>query len=324
MISRMDAKTPTEKLTGISLRSLSDRPDQDDKIIIQGHFWPQTSQDPERYFEYFEYYEAELRRLTLGISRQSWQLKTIAAKTHNDILHTVKILSEQMNSNRPSMRDSLRDSCYKGADDVSINRTIDFALRLWLMLNVRDPCFELDTPDTPIIQWDEKSSLESFVSRQFPPTKSPVYVRESRLDPCFTVVNMIRICGLKLEWSEHLEDHLRLDRLTKVLRIYPYKLCLSAHLETSEKAPLESQGYVVSPRMRPPRTDKLSQIPHPHKRPQRNHPLPKSTLPELRPANRRLPAPPRQDLSLRPSLRRSTRFEPSRIRPLARSALGTV
>jgi len=41
---------------------------------------------------------------------------------------------------------------------------------------------------------------------------------------------MVRICGLKVEWTTSLEDHLRLDRRRKAIRVFSYKCCLQAIL----------------------------------------------------------------------------------------------
>ncbi|KAH9208022.1 hypothetical protein DL95DRAFT_270646, partial [Leptodontidium sp. 2 PMI_412] len=58
-----------------------------------------------------------------------------------------------------------------------------------------------------------------------------------RLDPSFTVVNMIKICGLQVRWTESLEDHLRLDRRAKVLSIFSQKDFLSGHMQSAKILP---------------------------------------------------------------------------------------
>jgi hypothetical protein len=55
---------------------------------------------------------------------------------------------------------------------------------------------------------------------------------------------MVRICGLKIEWTTSLHDHLRLDRRRKALQVFPYKCCLQALL--SEKSNSGSQDRSVS------------------------------------------------------------------------------
>jgi hypothetical protein len=127
-------------------------------------------------------------------------------------------------------------SKFQNAEDLNINRSIDLTLRLWLTLNVREPAYKLQTPQTPVLQWDDSTALSSFVASQFPKARWHLDVRASRLDPYFTAVNMVRICGLKIEWTDSLEDHLRLDRRQKVLRIYPHKCCLQGYLESSHDA----------------------------------------------------------------------------------------
>ncbi len=179
---------------------------------------------------YFVYYEAELEILKFGLSPLLSPSSNIAATTHDDIVFIVRTLSNDKASTRPFFRNLIHQR-WPDANDLALNRSIDLSIRLWLMLNVREG---LLTPQTPTIQWDDRSTLRDFVVRQFPRAKWQPTARESRLDPYFTAANMVRICGLKLDWTDSLEDHLRLDRRVKTLRVFRYKFCLSAHLDTSE------------------------------------------------------------------------------------------
>ncbi|MCJ1383216.1 hypothetical protein MMC17_006329 [Xylographa soralifera] len=178
-----------------------------------------TSRSLAQFDEYFRHYNREISILDLG--------------THNDILSIAGTLSRERRLARPLIRETLR-SQYGDVPDITLNRSIDLTLRLLPMINVREACFKLQTLKSPSLQWDEVSTLEDFISRQFPVSKRQIFSRDGRLDPNFTVANMIRICGLKLEWTQSLEDHLRLNRRTKALRVFPYKCCLLGHSDDFE------------------------------------------------------------------------------------------
>lgn len=213
--------------------SLLEKPRDDTKLAILSAFFHTTGdwQIIGSYENYFNYYEDELKRLRIGIATPFWLATRLAAKTHEDILHITGSLAGRTSWTRPQIRKHLR--LYFGdAEDLAIDCSIDLALRLWLMLNVRDTELGVQTLQKPTIQWDDTSTLKDFVASQFPPSNWSLTERKFRLDPFFTAANMVRICGLKLEWTESLEDHLRLDRRAKVLSIYPYKNCLVKHLNS--------------------------------------------------------------------------------------------
>lgn len=183
-----------------------------------------------RAFEaYFRYYESEIAMLQFGSSPLSRQSTNLAAKTHGDILYIARILQQCGPETRSAVRRSLQTR-FPGAKDIDLDRSIDLTIRLWLSLNVREEAFRPLSPRTPALKWNETSTLQDFLSALFPTAQWQIQAREGRLHPYFTVANMIKICGLKLEWTDSLEDHLRLDRRQKALRVYPYKCCLAAHL----------------------------------------------------------------------------------------------
>lgn len=104
------------------------------------------------------------------------------------------------------------------------------------MLNVRDQELAIRTPQKPSIRWTEEQTLSGLIASQFPTSPADaLLVRGVRLDPSFTVVNMIKICGLQVRWTESLEDHLRLDRRAKVLSIFSQKDFLSGHMQSGCK-----------------------------------------------------------------------------------------
>jgi hypothetical protein len=194
------------------------------KAEILRQLFPQATPrpTPEDFAEFFKCYEAEIGRI-----KQAWQSANLAAETHADITHIASILSKQKSQKRPHIREVLRGR-FDNKTDLSLNRSIDLTLRLWLMLNVREYKFKLQTKQ-PCVEWDDDVTLEVFISNQFAATSLSQEARETWLHPHFTAANLSRICGVQLDWTQSLENHLRLDRKSKVLWIYPHKTCLDAY-----------------------------------------------------------------------------------------------
>jgi hypothetical protein len=201
------------------------------KIEVGRYFFGDSflAKDLKAFEAYFRYYESEIAMLQFGSSPLSRQSANLAAKTHRDILYIAIILQHCGLETRLAVRQFLRTR-FPDANDIALNRSIDLTIRLWLSLNVREEAFRHLSPRTPALEWNETSTLQDFVSALFPTAQWQIQAREGRLHPYFTVANMIKICGLKLEWTDSLEDHLRLDRRQKALRVYPYKRCLAMHL----------------------------------------------------------------------------------------------
>jgi hypothetical protein len=216
---------------------LNDLPCTDVEAFIINQLWGTDVQTlPGSYNSYFRYYGTECRRLQFGISKDAWQSTAMAASTHEHMILIVGTLALDKSCRRPAVRALLRQH-FPGSHDLSLNRSIDFALRAWLTINVREDSFALHTPRTPTIQWDDSSSLADFVTRNFPrATTTSSYL----LDHTFTAASINRLSGIDIEWTPCLADHLKFDRRRRLLRVYPFKQILLNHLqiwESSKTAP---------------------------------------------------------------------------------------
>jgi hypothetical protein len=183
---------------------------------------------------YFKYYEQELEMVQFGSITQMGPVTPLAVKTHADILLVIREIQTDCLLTKCKVRDKLRVH-FSEAKDAELNASIDLALRLWLMLNVRDPRLKLQTPQTPIVSWGETLSFKDFMEQTFPRSTWQVGVKDSRLHPSFTAAFMVEVCGLQLEWTDCLADHLRLDRREKALRVYSYKDYLQSALEKRDQ-----------------------------------------------------------------------------------------
>lgn len=216
---------------------LTQKPGQQARLTIaQAIFLPSLQlRDLSSLDRYFRYYERELGMLKFGKLGQRLSSTDLAIKTHADVLFVVETLRDSENVTKRQVRDRLRVR-FADADELALNGSIYLSLRLWMMVNVREHSLRLQTPQTPVLMWDDDLPFEEFLDRTFPTARWQIGAKDSRLHPSFTAAFMVEICGLHLEWTDCLADHLRLDRRHKILRIYPHKICLRNHLDNVELA----------------------------------------------------------------------------------------
>jgi len=184
----------------------------------------------DKFRSYFEYYIEELELLRSGISEETWQIQSLAAQTYEDIFYIVEILRNNGTSRRPKLRKLLKLR-FPHSGEIGLNRSINLAIRLWLMINVQETCFEGTRHQATRVEWDDEITLREFFQELFPRSRWQITASSSRLGPHFTAAFMQRVCGLKIEWTTSLHDHLRLDRQRKALKIFPYKGQLQAMIE---------------------------------------------------------------------------------------------
>jgi len=213
--------------------------------------------------DYFKHYHFEIDALHSGFDDRHHQSKELAITTHEEVITVVKELRECTKLMRTAIRPRLLQKLPNEQDlgpnraiefpnkqdeqdkqDLRLNRAIDIAIRWWLLINVREECFQDLYPRRPVREWNDKGSLEDFIKDTFPSAKSSLSARESRLNPFFTAANMVKICGLKIQWTPYLDDHLRLDHQSgehPVLWVFSFKRCLNAFLyQRSEGSPADA------------------------------------------------------------------------------------
>lgn len=191
---------------------------------------------------YFAYYNEELGLLCRGISEASWQINGLAVQNYEDLFHVVNLLRSSGDSRRPEIRQRMLLR-FHSSDVVGINRSINLAIRLWLMINMQDREFSGLRHEATPVQWDDESTLSTFLQSLFPHSRWQISAQSNRLGPHFTAAFMKDVCGLTIEWTTSLHDHLRLDRFRKALKVFPYKCHLQALID-SQKNDEEKKPYV--------------------------------------------------------------------------------
>lgn len=229
--------------TDLTPTELTYRPDL--RIHIAQAFFGFTVPFTERIYalkQYFIYFSDELKLLRTGISRESWQTKDLAIHNCEDLFHVVDILRTSKGHRRPEIRQKLL-SRFGTTNDLAINRSLNLALRLWLMINVQEPAFAGLRHGATSVEWDDERPLLVFVESLFPPSRWSPTAQSSRFAPHFTAAFMQRVCGLNIEWTTSLHDHLRLDSVRKALKVFPYKCHLQALID-SHRNNSDKQEYV--------------------------------------------------------------------------------
>lgn len=230
----MNAQVTTPKTTAITTI-----PDYDTKFKIGVAFFRQgfkANNGVLGFRSYFDHYQSEVEALEFGKDPHEYQTKSLATKTHEDVITVVEELRRCTTVKRKDVRAILR-ARLPGDDEIGLNRAIDIALRWWLMINVREKDFKDLYPGRPRMQWDDESTLGDFVRDIFPVMKWALSPKESRLDPFFTAANMVKIGNLQIRWTPYLDDHLRLSRGEQtILWIFPFKLSLNTFLSENTAA----------------------------------------------------------------------------------------
>jgi hypothetical protein len=223
--------------------SIKRKPGWDTKILVGKAMLRETFEAADLRFceQYFKYYEQELGLLNFGKVAQALRAAPLAVATHADVIRVVDAIRIRQDSSKMELRAHLAQH-FKQATIDEIDRSIDLGVRLWTMVNIREPRLKLLAPQTEAISWQGKATLRSLLAQTLPRSRWQLEVKDSRLHPSFTAAFMTNICGLTLEWTDCLADHLRLDRRQKTLRVYPYKSVLQYHLKeapsTTTKRPV--------------------------------------------------------------------------------------
>ena len=196
----------------------------------------ELSQGLQMFREYFAYYESEVEGVQDEAANISldppWHVKSQYVATHQDVIDTLKMLRDHRDLKRTSLKDRMRKAKESVAlDERSLNWGLDLTVRLAFMLNVRAGVV---VQGRPRVEWPDNRTLSEFLKTQFPDPRWELDAREGRTDPKFTAAFMKDVCGMEIDWTNSLEDHLRIDRETLKLWIFSNKRYLQALLTNDD------------------------------------------------------------------------------------------
>lgn len=193
---------------------------------------------------YLDYCHEELSLLCKGVARETWLSYVLAAQTEDEISSVLEIVRQSVNLTRPEIRQRL-STRFPRATVTGLNHSINLALRLWLMLNFQARDYETLRHQASCIEWDDQTYLRECVEKLFPKARWGVTSSTSRPGPHFTVAFLERVCGINIEWTTSICDHLRLDRHKGSLRIFPFK-CHLERLIANKNAPNQSVADFIA------------------------------------------------------------------------------
>lgn len=191
-----------------------------------------------RFEQYFAYYDRQIRLLQIHeVNLPGWVENSSAINTHADMLNTLGVLRECREVDRKEMRDQLRERLDKPKSHVSdyaLNWAIAVTLRLCLLVNIPDEGNRNAVGHSPIVEWKEEEKLDEFLKSLFPAPEWVPTPEESRHDANFTAAFMVDVCGLKIRWTDSLQEHLRFNHRRRKLAVFSHKKYMQALLKSPQ------------------------------------------------------------------------------------------
>lgn len=129
---------------------------------------------------------------------------------------------------------------YPDSDEKAIQRSLELCIRLWLTLNINSPSLavgstsRLEIPMT----WRCDLSIKDLVQSRWNDPRGRKSTSETQIDDAFTAAYLVNVCGMSLQWTEYLSDHLTIDPQRKVLTLYKYKVYLRNRIMAKDEHPL--------------------------------------------------------------------------------------
>lgn len=206
------------------------------QIYIQQVFWPRSKASIAEYTSYFKYFQWAISVLAWpdGINYD----EQFAMKTYGDLAKITKCMEVNHELDRSLIAEKLQRE-FPNSNEGQVLRSMDLTARLWLNLHVRSGDYPLgpSLSDMTDIEWMKKASLAKLIRDCFQASSYAVNERHQGIDTAFTVENLHRFCRVNVQWTANLKDHLSYDRSTSTLCLFPHKICLISHLESSDVLP---------------------------------------------------------------------------------------
>lgn len=188
-------------------------------------FWPCLDDDilEEEYTELFRFIGETLRELRPYAAR-------FAFENFQGLFHTIQFLRDYRALTRDEIATEIKERMYMNFPTDRIIKSMELSVRLWLGLNVRLSGVPVGAinPRMGYIDWEGNKSLDAMVESFFSKTTNAVSMG-SELD--LSAAKLKRVCRLHIEWTNCLNDHLKLagDRGKRILYIYQHKKVLVNH-----------------------------------------------------------------------------------------------
>jgi hypothetical protein len=170
---------------------------------------------------YFVYYKEQC------VATASGKQELPGISTHENVFATVHFLRDP-GATRQSIKDKLirkyPDLASSDYDDW-IFKSVNFAVRLWLMLDVGDYMSGV-LPGQTRLCWGEES-IRNLINSEF--NINPVLDSNIKLEKMFNACNLERLAGIKICWTNNLADHLRMMDDDRRVAIFHHAFFLQCH-----------------------------------------------------------------------------------------------
>ncbi|MCJ1323132.1 hypothetical protein MMC15_008485 [Xylographa vitiligo] len=193
---------------------------------------PSTYEDS-LYNPYFENYSTQIMSFNLGVGFDKLSAPVRDRRLQPYIVAVVEKLLAEPKSLRQSIKEHVKQMekarNLQVTNDAFVDRSIDLALQVWLMINSRDR-----TNDTSLTtKWTGDKSLDHLVKEVIPKEDQPA---DLRFTYRFTAANIERYSGVKIVWTRYIAEHLSFDdeEEYRKLKIFPYKVWLNDMLELAK------------------------------------------------------------------------------------------
>lgn len=221
-------------------------PDGQSQASLISAFWPGTLWRSDDFSDYFRYFNERIALLKWPYSVDETQF---AAHTFEELVAVVKEMWIKKDSTREEVMKSikqLRVFQNKRKTDPQILNSMALAGCLWLTIELRisDHLYGPASGAFESAVWGPADTLVEVARQRFRTSKFIPTAREARLDPGFTAINLVDICGMRIAWTDNLIDHLYYDPSPGpkkwwqfwqyqgsggTIYIYPHKVCLASH-----------------------------------------------------------------------------------------------
>ena len=198
---------------------------QQSRQLIRDIMWPESGRDVRFYASYFRYFERTLSMA--AYPNLPGNSEGQAIKTISDLKKFVEPLRMSKNLNRMELAAKIQSTC-NGCEMANVLRSLDLTALLWLTLQ-----FESDKDyfggakaASTHIEWDTKVSLKNIIEKWFPVSPDVPTIAGSPIDPDFTALSLMRLCRIRVEWTDSLTDHLKYDLCTvQVIKFLDFINC---------------------------------------------------------------------------------------------------
>lgn len=123
-------------------------------------------------------------------------------------------------------------------EDQTVLDQMDIAARLLLTFHIRSSSSHMGPIDIDVdsISWLDDQTLADLVHSQINRSCGPATRhKHSELDENFTATFLSSTCGISVDWTNNLADHLKFNRKRRKVSVYQHKVCLLHHLESAEE-----------------------------------------------------------------------------------------